>query len=186
METGVAHTGGDARVDVDEDGYDDTVDCDDYDPSINPGAKEDWDLIDNDCDGRVDANGVYAGTASLSLRVVYEGTLRRWSVPCSGELVRETARVDVTMTCAIVEADDPLAITVLGEQIIIREVDNFVEQDTFGGAFDISSDTDWNTDASGSLIWVSLQKARGRSLHRPRISNWTERGRLSAGMSRQH
>ena len=66
------------------------------------------------------------------------------------------------MTCAIVEADDPLAITVLGEQIIIREVDNFVERDTFGGAFDISSDTDWSTDASGSLIWVSLQKARGQ------------------------
>ncbi|HET6583827.1 MAG TPA: putative metal-binding motif-containing protein, partial [Nannocystaceae bacterium] len=39
-------------VDVDGDGFEDGIDCDDNDPSVNPGAFESCgDGIDNDCDG---------------------------------------------------------------------------------------------------------------------------------------
>jgi subtilisin family serine protease len=42
--------------DHDEDGYSSDVDCNDYVPSIHPGATELCDGLDNDCDGTVPAN----------------------------------------------------------------------------------------------------------------------------------
>lgn len=45
-------------VDADGDGYDDTVDCNDQDAAVNPGATDvAGDGIDNDCDGVVDNGG---------------------------------------------------------------------------------------------------------------------------------
>ena len=41
-------------IDADGDGYAEDVDCDDTDASINPGATEVCDGVDNNCDGNVD------------------------------------------------------------------------------------------------------------------------------------
>jgi hypothetical protein len=41
-------------VDLDGDGYDATVDCDDGDPAVHPGAEETCNGVDDDCDGYVD------------------------------------------------------------------------------------------------------------------------------------
>ena len=46
---GLAHA-----VDLDGDGWDHTVDCDDTDPAVSPGAREQCNGIDDDCDALVD------------------------------------------------------------------------------------------------------------------------------------
>ena len=48
-------------VDADGDGYDSAADCDDADPSVNPGASEACDGVDQDCDGAYDEGGVCTG-----------------------------------------------------------------------------------------------------------------------------
>ncbi|RME27175.1 MAG: lamin tail domain-containing protein, partial [Deltaproteobacteria bacterium] len=59
---GGAGDGGSTETDGDGDGH--TVeagDCDDGDASVHPGAPEDRDLVDDDCDGLVDEDFVSAG-----------------------------------------------------------------------------------------------------------------------------
>ncbi|MCB9744522.1 MAG: hypothetical protein H6741_10870 [Alphaproteobacteria bacterium] len=49
------------ETDLDQDGYAAPGDCDDEDPSVNPGAAELCDGLDNDCDGEVDEPGAEGG-----------------------------------------------------------------------------------------------------------------------------
>lgn len=48
--------GGSGTIDLDNDGFTSDVDCNDEDSEIRPGASEQFDGLDNDCDGFVDEN----------------------------------------------------------------------------------------------------------------------------------
>ncbi|MEE2750492.1 MAG: MopE-related protein [Myxococcota bacterium] len=55
-------SGGSAVVDADLDGYPESVDCDDDDPDVHPGAEEHCDGVDEDCDSLVDEEPVDGST----------------------------------------------------------------------------------------------------------------------------
>ena len=54
VDSGEVDTGGNDSIDADGDGYTSDVDCDDADPAVNPGATEQCNDLDDDCDGETD------------------------------------------------------------------------------------------------------------------------------------
>ena len=61
--------------DIDQDGFLEDVDCDDWNPNIYPGAEELLNNEDDDCDGYVDADGIHVGELSLDAVAIYQGRL---------------------------------------------------------------------------------------------------------------
>jgi hypothetical protein len=53
-------------LDEDEDGYTTATDCDDHQAETYPGAPQQWNGLDNDCDSFVDGDGLYSGTIPVS------------------------------------------------------------------------------------------------------------------------
>jgi len=147
-------TGPPPPADLDSDGVTDDTDCDDYDPTVYPGADELYDEKDNDCDDRIDANGVYAGSVSGDASAVYEGVSYSFSLDCPTTLQRALKEVDFSALCTTDGSE--MALLLLGETVEIVMASSNVPEGTWSGRFEFISSNGWDTDGNGTLTWSGL------------------------------
>lgn len=149
--------------DVDGDGYTDDVDCNDLDPRVSPGASEvAWNGVDDDCDGRIDGDGGYEGTAQVVFRATVEGRNYRWDLECPTAVSRSGWTVDLEITCQPPTGDE-LARQVMGETLWIREQDNIAEEGRLDGSIVVESSDGWSVVGGGAMIWSGLDSVTGQA-----------------------
>jgi len=148
-------TDGSAPADRDRDGYTEDVDCDDFNPDAHPGAAELWNAVDDDCDGRVDADGRYEGEAELDISAVYEARPYRYALRCPGSLTRAGATLSVAVTCT----PDPsaeLAGTLLRATLTLDGGDDDLSGPTWSGRLELRSDLDWDLPVTAELEFTGF------------------------------
>ena len=148
--------------DLDSDGSPASEDCDDLDPQRYPGAEELWDGIDNDCDGRVDADGAFTGSVRLSASVVYKATPYAWSFDCPVAGARAEGALSFTATCTPTDPDEQEQINLLlGETLTVTPYvgDEDVEGQQWAGWTTYTSSQGWDSEGEGVVTWTDFDTA---------------------------
>ncbi|MEC7949106.1 MAG: putative metal-binding motif-containing protein [Myxococcota bacterium] len=146
-------------VDADGDGHPAESDCDDGDADVHPGAPETWNGIDDDCDGRRDADGTYRGEAHARATAVYEGDTYRFDLVCTSVLERDGADFILLVTCPT-DAEDDMAQRLLGASLILQieedQDDREAPFEDWTGRGVMRSSDGWDTWLDASLAWVAM------------------------------
>lgn len=143
-------------VDADGDGYDDTVDCDDTNPNINPGELETWDGRDEDCDGRRDADGTFRGTITSRATAIYEGQGYAFDLTCTGALERDGADFTLVVTCPT-DPEDEMAQLLLGASVLLQIEEDLdareADYSDWEGRGTVRSSDGWDMWLDATLAW---------------------------------
>jgi hypothetical protein len=145
-------------ADLDGDGAPETTDCDDRNPDVYPGAEEAWNDVDDDCDGRVDADGGWVGTVALRATAVYEGRPYNFSLDCPLEGTRSLGVLDFAITCTPDPSDED-AQRLLGASLVITPDDTDVVGDTWEDQAVFTSSNGWDSDGEGQVRWSDYDTA---------------------------
>jgi len=146
-------------VDDDGDGHAAEVDCDDANAAVHPDATEAFNGIDDDCDGRIDADGTFEGTHSVTANAVFEGTVHSFNLACPATVTRTGTTFDFTITCTTVPTD-AMAQVLLGATVTVTPRRHDVTGATWSGSIDITSSNGWDTRGDGSLNWTTMESVQ--------------------------
>ena len=142
-----------ALQDIDQDGFLEDEDCDDWNPNIYPGADEVLNNEDDDCDGYIDADGVHSGTLTLEAVAIYQGQAYNFSQNCVGYTERVVGQVTMILQCEIDQSQER-ADQLLGQVIQAESYANFVfENEGQAPATFVSTGGEIEWDANGTADW---------------------------------
>ena len=158
----------DDLIDVDQDGFSDQEDCDDWNPGISPDASEVSDGIDNDCDGFEDWDGFFqAENLQMNAVGIYDGVPYYFYDVCSAWVERTRGIVEVQIMCSIDQSQER-SNQLLGTDIVIEAQGQFPE-DAFwaeaGWIYSTGGPFDWDSRGDVELRWSSLQSDGGATLN---------------------
>lgn len=143
-----------ALQDIDQDGFLEDVDCDDWNPNIYPGAVELLNDEDDDCDGYIDADGIHSGTLTLEAVAIYQGQPYNFSQTCVGSIERVVGQVAMLLQCEI-DQSQQRADQLLGHMIEVDSSANFVfENEGEAPAIFVSTGGEIEWDANGTVTWT--------------------------------
>lgn len=146
-------------VDADGDGYPAESDCDDGNAGVHPGASETWNGIDDDCDGRRDADGTYRGEADARASAIYEGDTYSFDLVCTSVLERDGADFTLLVTCPT-DAGDDMAQRLLGASLILQinedQDDREAPFEDWAGRGVMRSSDGWDTWLDATLAWAAM------------------------------
>jgi hypothetical protein len=146
---------GAAPVDGDGDGVPLPEDCDDRDPLSYPGAAEAFNGVDDDCDGRIDADGDYVGALALSGTAEIEGVVTPWALSCPATLARGGGALGFEARCAP-PADDAYLQLILGAELLVLAEAPTVSGAAWAGRGELRSSAGWDTWADVSVEFTDF------------------------------
>ena len=152
--------------DIDQDGFLEDVDCDDWNPNIHPDAEEILNNKDDDCDGFVDADGRHGGRLQFEAVAIYQGEPYAFTQVCDADILRVRGQVEMLLTCVIDQTQER-ADQLLGETLTVTANENFVFEDngdTSAVFVSVGGETEWDATGVTNWTWSSWEDNQSNTL----------------------